>query len=109
MDVHTSKTSIPVTTSTSGNNIIVANIPDTWIYIHELIGSFDGTADTLTVKAGTRVLATFPLLANQGLTEQDEPGNDGVARFTCRPGEDFILDSVGGTPFVGSCDYSTRT
>ena len=108
-DAHSRKISIPVTTILTGGDIIVAAIPNTWIYIHELIGAFNGASDTLIIKAGTRTLAHFDLADGQGLTEQDEPGEDNRPRFECKPGEDFILDSVGGTPFIGALHYSLRT
>ena len=108
-DAHSRKTSIRVLTSLTGDNTIVAPIANTWIYIHELIGSFHGADDVLIIKAGSRILAQFDLADGQGLTEQDEPGEDNRPRFECRPGEAFILDSVGGTPFIGSCHYSLRT
>ena len=109
LDAHSAKIPLPIRTTLTGDTIIVASIPNTWIYVHELIGSFPSGPDTLIVKAGTRVLAEFDLAAGQGITEQDEPGNEGVPRFSCRPGEAFIIDSVGGTPFVGAIDYSLRT
>ncbi len=104
-DAHTKKTSIPVT-ATVGTNIVVANQSNAYIYIHELIGDL-AAAGNLTVKAGSRTLAAFTLDAGQGITEQDEPGMDGVPRFECKPGEDFILVVTGGT-FNGALDYSLR-
>lgn len=104
-DVHTKKISIPVT-APIGTNIVVAAHTDAYIYIHELIGDLASAGD-LTVKAGSRTLAAFTLDAGQGITEQDEPGMDGVPRFECKPGEDFILVVTGGT-FNGALDYSLR-
>lgn len=108
-DVHSRKISIPVTTVDTGGDIIVAAIPETWIYVHEVIGSFQGSADTLLIQSEDTVLASFDLGAGQGLTEQDEPGEDNRPRFECPPGQNFILNSVGGTPFVGAVHYSLRT
>lgn len=105
VDVHTKKISIPVTAGI-GTDIIIPAVADAYIYVHELIGDLAG-AGNLTIKAGSRTLAAFTLDAGQGLTEQDEPGMDGVPRFECRPGEDFILVVTGGT-FNGSVDYSWR-
>jgi hypothetical protein len=104
-DVHSAKISIGVT-APIGDTTVIAAIPNTWIYVHELMGDLAANG-TLAVKAGTRVLATFDLDQGQGLTESDEPGNDNVARFTCRPGEAFILTITGGT-FTGTVDYSLR-
>jgi hypothetical protein len=56
---------------------------------------------------GSNTLASFVLDAGQGITEQDEPGMDGVPRFECRPGEAFIIEVTGGT-FNGALDYSLR-
>lgn len=104
-DAHAKKISIPVS-ATVGSNTIVAADSNAYIYIHELIGDL-ASAGNLIVKAGSRTLASFTLDAGQGITEQDEPGMDGVARFECRPGEAFILEVTGGT-FNGALDYSLR-
>lgn len=104
-DAHTKK--IPLALAAAiGTNTIIAAQPNAYIYIHELIGDL-GSAGDLTVKAGSRVLATFTLDAGQGITLQDEPGMDGVPRFECKPGEAFVLVVTGGT-FNGALDYSLR-
>lgn len=104
-DVHTAKISIPVA-ATVGTTILVAGTSDRMIYIHELIGDLEADG-TLIVMCGAVNKGSFKLDKGQGLTEQDEPGNDGVPRFQCRPGEDFSLIVTGGT-FNGSLDYSFR-
>ncbi|MES2408750.1 MAG: hypothetical protein V4509_00435 [Patescibacteria group bacterium] len=103
--VHERKISENVSAGSTGDNIIIAGTPERWLLIHELIGSLDGTG-TVIVKAGARELGTFELSANQGLTEQDEPGEDNRPRFECRPGEDFILNLTMGVTFTGSVHYS---
>lgn len=104
-DSHTRKISIPVT-ATIGDNTVIAAVDGAWIYIHELIGDL-ASAGNLTIKAGSRTLAAFTLDSGQGITEQDEPGEDSAPRFECRPGEAFILTVTGGT-FNGACHYSLR-
>ena len=104
-DAHTKKTSAAVAAEV-GTTIIVAAQTDAYIYVHELIGDLAAAGD-LTVLAGVRVLAKFSLDKGQGITEQDEPGMDGVPRFECRPGEAFSVVVTGGT-FNGSIDYSFR-
>lgn len=105
MDAHTKKTSIPVA-ATVGTTIVVAAQDDAWIYVHELMGDL-ASAGNLIIKCGTRTVASFTLDAGQGITEQDEPGNDGVPRFECKPGEAFSLEVTGGI-FNGTCVYSFR-
>ena len=104
-DVHSRKISLPVS-APIGTTTIVAAVPGAWIYVHELIGDL-AAAGTLDIKSGTTILASFDLDDGQGLTEQDEPGNDNVPRFQCKPGDAFILTVTGGT-FTGSIDYSLR-
>jgi len=104
-DAHSKKIAIPVT-APIGSNTIVAAQDDAYIYIHELIGDL-ASGGNLIVKCGTRTVASFTLDAGQGITEQDEPGMDGVPRFECKPGEAFILEVTGGT-FNGALDYSLR-
>ena len=104
-DAHSKKIAIPVSAAV-GSNTVVAAQTDAYIYIHELIGDL-AAGGNLIIKAGTRTLASFTLDAGQGITEQDEPGMDGVPRFECRPGEAFILEVTGGT-FNGALDYSLR-
>ena len=104
-DAHTRKISIPVEAE-AGDTVVIANVPGAWIYVHELIGdlSSDGTLEVLS---GSAVLAKFTLDEGQGITEQDEAGEDNRPRFECKPGDDFILRVTGGT-FIGACHYSLR-
>ena len=104
-DSHSMKTSEAVAAAV-GTTTVIAAQPDAYIYVHELIGDL-ASAGNLTIKCGSRTVAAFTLDAGQGITTQDEPGMDGVPRFTCRPGEAFILEVTGGT-FNGSIDYSFR-
>jgi len=104
-DAHTRKTSIAVA-AVVGTSTIIAGDVESWIYVHLLIGDL-ADAGNLIVRSGTTELASFTLDKGQGLTEQDEPGNDNVPRFQCPPGEDFILEVTGGT-FNGSINYSRR-
>jgi len=104
-DAHSKKIAIPVTAPV-GDTTVVAAQTDAYIYIHELIGDL-AAAGNLIVKCGSRTVASFTLDTGQGITEQDEPGMDGVPRFECRPGEAFILTVTGGT-FNGALDYSLR-
>ncbi len=107
LDVHEGKISLPIDISSSGDNVIVTGDTESWIYVHEVIGSA-AAAVTIQIKAGSRVLAEFDLDTAQGLTLDDIPGDDGVPRFKCRPGEDFILDLSGAINFTGSIVYSRR-
>lgn len=105
-DAHSKKISEKVVAA-PGSTIVVPAVANAYIYIHELMGDLDVNG-TITVKAGSRVLGEFILDAGQGITEQDEPGMDGVSRFECRPGEDFILTLSAGSTFRGAIDYSYR-
>jgi len=105
-DAHTRKISLPVVALAGATTSVVAAVPGAWIYVHELMG--DMTADgTLEILSGTTSMAKFHLDKGQGLTEQDEPGNDNVPRFQCKPGDDFILKATSGD-FNGAIDYSLR-
>lgn len=104
-DAHTRKKSIPVTANIGDTTVIAAN-DDAWIYVHELIGDL-ADVGTLTVLCGSDIVATFALDAGQGITEQDEAGEDNRPRFECKPGDAFILRVTGGT-FTGTCHYSLR-
>jgi hypothetical protein len=104
-DAHSRKISIPVT-APIGDTTVIAAVDGAWIYVHELIGDLAG-AGNLIIKSGTTTLASFTLDAGQGITEQDEPGDDNGPRFMCKPGDAFILTVTGGT-FNGACHYSLR-
>lgn len=105
-DAHSRKITLPVLANAGATTTVVAAIADAWIYIHELIG--DLSADgTLEVLCGSTTVAKFNLDKGQGLTLQDEPGNDNVPRFQCKPGDAFILKAVTGN-FQGAIDYSIR-
>ncbi len=114
-DAHSRKVSIPVSAPAGDTAIILAEAVtgafDHYTYLHELIGDMSATG-TLSVvainqAAAERILATFQLDAGQGLTEQDEPGEDNRPRFEFFPGEDVVLRTVGGT-FLGAAHYSIR-
>lgn len=109
-DAHSRKISIPVLAPV-GDTIIVANSTDRWIYVHEIMGDLavTGTVSVVAIDAAAaeRILATYNLDAGQGLTIQDEAGEDNRPRFEFNPGEDFVLRVTGGD-FVGSCHYSLR-
>jgi len=104
-DAHSRKVSIPVTAPV-GDTTVIAAVDGAWIYVHELIGDL-ASAGTLSIKSGTTELAAFTLDAGQGITEQDEPGEDNRPRFECKPGDAFVLTVTGGT-FTGACHYSLR-
>ncbi len=104
-DAHTRKIKIPVVAPV-GTTTVVSAIPNAWLYIHELIGDLEA-AGTIDVLCGVRNVGTFRLDAGQGITLQDEPGEDNRPRFECKPGEDFRLIVNGGT-FNGALDYSIR-
>lgn len=104
-DAHSRKISIPVT-APIGDTTVIAAVSGAWIYVHELIGDLAANG-TLAVLSGTTILATFDLDQGQGITEQDEPGEDNRPRFECPPGSAFILRVTGGT-FTGACHYSLR-
>lgn len=106
-DAHERKISIPVLTTLIGDNVIIPAMTDAWIYVHEVIGDLDVTG-TLQIKRGSTVLGEYQLDAGQGLTEQDEPGEDNRPRFECKPGESFILNLSAGSHFEGSVHYSIR-
>jgi len=106
-DVHERKIAIPVTTSGTGDSIIIPAQTDAWIYVHLLMGDLSNSG-TMIVKAGSRSLAHMDLDQGQGYTSQDEPGEDNRPRFECKPGEAFIINVSAGTVFKGECHYSLR-
>lgn len=108
-DAHSRKVSIPVT-AVVGDTVVVASVPDTWLYVHEIMGDLAATGTVAVVaKNGSdeRILATYDLDAGQGLTVSDEPGEDNRPRFEFLPNEDFVLRVTGGT-LTGSSHYSLR-
>ena len=104
-DAHTMKISIPVVAAIGTTDVIDA-LHDAWIYIHELIGDLEANG-TLVVYCGLQQVGVFRLDAGQGITLQDEPGEDNRPRFQCRPGEAFTLQVTGGQ-FNGAVSYSIR-
>lgn len=106
--VHGRKISIPVSAPVGDTDIVAAQT-DKWIYVHELLGDLaaGGTLSVIAINgaAAERILATFDLDAGQGVTEQDEPGEDNRPRFEFKPGEKVTLRVTGGT-FTGTAHYS---
>lgn len=110
-DVHTRKISQAVGLA-AGDNIVIPVNPDEWHYIHELIGDMDsaGFIEVLAVVHATgteRNLGKFNLDEGQGLTLEDEPGEDNRPRFEFNPKEDAVIRVSGGN-FVGSMHWSKR-
>lgn len=111
-DVHTRKTSVAVN-APAGDTVLIARDLTTpaWHYIHELIGDLSaaGTASVIAIDSDTteHILGTFNLADGQGLTLQDEPGEDNRPRFEFNPDQSAVLRTSGGT-FIGSMHYSTR-
>jgi hypothetical protein len=109
-DAHSRKISNPVEAPT-GDTIVVAAVAGEWHYIHELIGDLSaaGTVEILAINEDDEETSfgEFDLGDGQGLTLQDEPGEDNRPRFELKPGEDFVLRVTGAT-FKGSVHWSIR-
>lgn len=110
-DAHSRKISIPVSAPV-GDTVVIEGADDRYIYVHELIGDLASAGDltVLAIHPTTEdeiVLATFDLDAGQGVTTQDEPGEDNRPRFEIKPGYDFVLRVTGGE-FTGATHYSLR-
>lgn len=108
-DAHSRKISEDVTAPV-GDTTIIAAVSDEWHYIHELIGDLAAAGTMIVVaKNGSaeRELGEFVLADGQGLTLQDEPGEDNRPRFEFKPGENAVLRVTGGA-FNGSVHWSIR-
>lgn len=108
-DAHSRKISDPVE-APIGDTTIIAAVADEWHYIHELIGDLAaaGTLEVISKLGGDEeVLGHFELGDGQGLTLQDEPGEDNRPRFEFKPGYNAVLRVTGGE-FNGSVHWSIR-
>lgn len=105
-DAHSRKISIAVSAA-PGDTTVIAALTDGWIYVHELIGDLDVNG-TLSVLTGSTIRSTFDLDAGQGITVQDEAGEDNRPRYECKPGEAFVLRLSVGSTFKGTLHYSIR-
>lgn len=109
-DAHSRKISVAIN-APAGDNIIIPRDPVAWNYIHEIIGDLSaaGTVSVIAidVDATEHILATFTLADGQGLTLQDEPGEDNRPRFEFKPGQNAVLRTAGGT-FIGGLHWSKR-
>lgn len=107
MDAHEGKITIPVNVTATGDTVLVAGDTESWIYIHELIGSCDD-AETIKLLEDSNELARFELDANQGITLSDINGDEGVPRFKIKLNKDFVMNKSTGGTFTGSLVYSRR-
>lgn len=114
-DAHSRKISEAVS-APAGDTIIIPRSTnlDEWHYIHELIGDLSGAGSLIVVAIDDtsptpveRILGEFNLAEGQGLTLQDEPGEDNRPRFEFRPDEDAVLRTV-GADFTGALHWSIR-
>lgn len=111
-DVHTRKIRSAIS-APAGDTILIARDLTTpaWNYIHEIIGDLSaaGTVSIIAIDVDTteHILGTFALADGQGLTLQDEPGEDNRPRFEFKPGQNAVMRTSGGT-FIGALDRSIR-
>lgn len=109
-DAHSRKIREPIDAD-AGDTVIIAGVADEWHYIHEIIGDLSaaGTLEILAIDpdATEHSFGDFTLADGQGLTLQDEPGEDNRPRFEFKPGQDAVLRVTGGT-FNGALDWSKR-
>jgi len=96
-----------------GDTVLIARNLTTpaWNYIHEIIGDLSAAGSMSIVAinsaAAERVLGTFNLADGQGLTLQDQSGQDNRPRFEFNPDENAVMRCVTGT-FTGSLERSIR-
>lgn len=109
-DAHSRKIKTPIN-APAGDTVLIARNPDAWNYIHEIIGDLSaaGTVEILAIDSDNteHSLATFDLEDGQGLTLQDESGEDNRPRFEFNPDQDAVMRTVGAT-FIGAMDSSIR-
>lgn len=109
-DAHSRKISAPINAPV-GDTVIIAGVADEWHYIHEIIGDLSaaGTISVIAIDPDTteHILATFNLADGQGLTLQDEPGEDNRPRFEFKPRQNAVLRCSGGD-FIGGLHWSKR-
>lgn len=91
--------------------MIIPRAADEWHYIHEIIGDLSdaGTLEVLAIDSDDTEhnLGYFTLADGQGLTLEDEPGEDNRPRFEFNPDQNAVLRVTGGT-FNGSLHWSKR-
>lgn len=96
-----------------GDTVLIArdNTTPAWNYIHEIIGDLSaaGSVSIIAIKSNLTetILGTFNLADGQGLTLQNEYGQEGRPRFEFAPDENAVMRTTGGT-FIGSMDRSVR-
>ena len=109
-DAHSRKISESID-APAGDTIIIPRVANEWHYIHEIIGDLSaaGTLEVLAIDSDSteHSLATFNLADGQGLTLQDEPGEDNRPRFEFNPDQDAVLRASGGD-FIGGLHWSKR-
>lgn len=111
-DVHSRKISVAIEAA-PGDTVLIARDLTTpaWHYIHEIIGDLSAAGEVDVIAIDTdlteHVLAHFELGDGQGLTVDDEAGEDNRPRFEFNPDQNAVLRVSGGT-FNGSLHYSIR-
>ncbi len=109
-DAHSRKISVPIN-ATAGDTVLIARVANEWHYIHEIIGDLSaaGSVSIIAIDSDSteHVLATFTLADGQGLTLQDEPGEDNRPRFEFNPDQNAVMRTSGGT-FIGGLHWSKR-
>lgn len=97
----------PISISAAGDNIIVAGIPNNWIYIHQIALVADGGANLVTLKKGATDLSYIPLIADMAFVfENTRP--DYPYLFDIESNVDFIINLTAATSIKGHIIYSLR-
>ncbi len=111
-DAHSRKVSVAISASGGSDTTLIARNADQWHYIHEIIGDLTaaGTVSIIAIDSDTteHILGTFELADGQGLTLQDEPGEDNRPRFEFNPDQNAVMRVSSGPTFKGSMHYSIR-
>lgn len=109
-DAHSRKIKEPID-APAGDTVLIPRNPEAWNYIHEIIGDLSaaGTMQIIGIDSdeNEEIMGTFNLADGQGLTLQDEPGEDNRPRFEFRPDQDAVMRCSGGD-FIGAMDRSIR-
>lgn len=95
----------------AGDTILIPRNSSEWHYIHEIIGDLGGagTVEILAIDSDDteHSLATFSLADGQGLTLQDEAGEDNRPRFEFNPDQDAVMRCT-SADFTGALHWSKR-
>lgn len=107
-NIHGTPKDVSINTSSSGDNTIIA-APSTGRNLIHALSIVAAGAVTVTIKCGSRTVATFALTTGGSVNLSDIASQQGGAFYECLTGEAFIINLGSAVNITGTVKYSNTS